>query len=111
MDLSQFLISLLHGLSELDFVEKVDIQTDVFVLKGRAILKKNRFLQLYFNEVTGTTAFALVEKDKRVWGIDFDNIRGWHLHPLGDFETHYKITQKTIDEILNELTEAWSLLP
>ena len=85
MDLSQFLISLLHGLSELDFVEKVDIQTDVFVLKGRAILKKNRFLQLYFNEVTGTTAFALVEKDKRVWKIDIDNLgksRDWVLNAL-----------------------------
>ncbi len=76
MDVNQFFLSLLEGLSKLDFVEKVDIQTEVFVLKGRAILKKNRFLQLYFNELTGTTAFALIEKDRRVWGIDYDNMRG-----------------------------------
>ncbi len=37
MDVNQFLLSLLEGLSKLDFVEKVDIQTEVFVLKGRAI--------------------------------------------------------------------------
>jgi len=52
VDISQFLPLLLKGLSELDFVEKVDIQTEVFVLKGRAILKENRFLQIYFNELT-----------------------------------------------------------
>ncbi len=75
------------------------------------ILKKNRFLQVYFNEVTGTTAFALIEEDKRIWGIDFDNMRGWHLHPLRNLETHCKTDQKTIDEIINELTEVWALLP
>ncbi len=76
MDISQFLLLLLKSLSKLDFVEKVDIQTEVFVLKGRAILKKNRFLQIYFNKLTGTTAFALSEKDKRIWGIDYDNMTG-----------------------------------
>ena len=60
MDINQFLLSLLSALSTLEFVEKVDFQTEVFVLKGRVILKKNRFLQVYFNELTGTTAFALI---------------------------------------------------
>jgi hypothetical protein len=58
VDVGQFLLLLLEGLSKLDFVEKIDVQTEVFVLNGRAILKKNRFLQIYFNELTGTTAFA-----------------------------------------------------
>lgn len=38
MDISQFLPSLLHSLSGLEFVVKVDFQTEAFVLKGRAIL-------------------------------------------------------------------------
>ncbi len=88
MDVSRFLLSLLEELSKLDFVEKVDIHTEVFILKGRARLKKNRFLQIYFNGFTGTTAFALIEKEKRIWGIDYDNLRGWHLHPLENPETH-----------------------
>jgi len=62
MDLSQFLFLLLKNLSKVDYVEKVDIQTEVFILKGRAILKKNRFLQIYFNELTGTIAFALLRR-------------------------------------------------
>ena len=110
MDITQFLISLLHALSKLDFVEKVDFETEVFIVKGRVILKKNRFLQVYFNEVTGTTAFALIQEDKRIWGIDFDNMRGWHLHPVEGPENHYSIDKKTIEEIIRTLAEVWSLL-
>ena len=110
MDVSRFFLSLLGSLSKLDFVEKVDVQTEVFILKGRAILKKNRFLQIYFNELTGTTAVALIEKDKRIWGIDYDNMRGWHLHPLENPETHYSIDKKTIEEIIKTLLEVWSFL-
>lgn len=111
MDLSQFLLSLLHSLSSLDFVEKVDLHTEVFILKGRVILQKNRFLQIYFNELTGTTAFALIEKDRRLWGIDFDNIRGWHLHPVGNPEGHYDINSMFVEDIMNALAEAWKILP
>lgn len=64
MDISQFLLFLLHPLSTLEFVEKVDLQTEVFIVKGRVILKKNRFLQVYFNELTGTIAFALMKGKK-----------------------------------------------
>jgi hypothetical protein len=110
MDISQFLSSLLKSLSSLDFVEKTDIQTEAFVLKGRVILKKNRFLQIYFNELTGTTAFALIERNRRVWGIDFDNIRGWHLHSLENPETHYGIDEKTVEEIVESFSKVWPLL-
>jgi hypothetical protein len=110
VDISRFLLLLLKGLSELDFVEKVDIQTEVFVLKGRAILKKNRFFQIYFNELTGTTAFALVEKDKRIWGIDYDNMRGWHCHPLENPDNHHTMDKKSIEEIIGMLSKTWSFL-
>ena len=111
MDLSQFILSLLHSLSSLDFVEKVDFHTEVFILKGRVILRKNRFLQVYFNELTETTAFALIEEDRRLWGIDFDNIRGWHMHPVGNPEGHHDINSMTIADIMNALAEAWKILP
>ena len=53
MDVNQFIVLLLSNLSTLEFVEKVDFKTEAFVLKGRARLKKNRYLQIYFNELTG----------------------------------------------------------
>ncbi len=111
MDINQFLVSLLHSLSKLDFVEKVDIHTEAFILKGRAILKRNRFLQIYFNEQTGTTALALVEEDKRIWGIDYDNIRGWHLHPIESVEAHLDIDPITPEDIMKALADTWQLLP
>lgn len=89
---------------------KVDIQTEVFVLKGRVMLKKNRFLQIYFNELTGTNAFTFIEEDQRVWGIDFDNLRGWHLHPLNNPEDHRSICKRSIEEIIKDLAEVWSAL-
>ena len=111
MDISRFLVLLLENLSRLDFVEKVDIQTEVFILKGRAILNKNRLLQIYFNELTGTTAFALIEEDRRIWGIDYDNMRGWHLHPLKNPETHLEINPLTVKEIISDISQVWTNLP
>jgi hypothetical protein len=46
MVINQFLLSLLHSLSDLDFVEKVDIHTEVFILKGNS--KKESFLAAVF---------------------------------------------------------------
>jgi hypothetical protein len=111
VDISQFLILLLENLSRLDFAEKVDIQTEVFIVRGRAILQKSRFLQIFYNEQTGTTAFALIEKDRRLWGIDYDNLRGWHLHPVKNPETHLEITPKTIEEVIDDILQAWIKLP
>ena len=107
MDINQFLLSLLSALSTLEFVEKVDLQTEVFILKGRAILKKNRFLQVYFNELTGTTAFALIEREKRIWGIDFDKMRGWHLHPLENIVLIFSLLLLTLSLILPCEVKKW----
>ena len=110
MDVRQFLLSLLNTLSKLDFVKNVDFNTEVFILKGRATLEGNRYLQVYFNELTGTTAFALIEKEKRIWGIDFDNMRGWHLHPFQESESHRSITEKSVQDIVRELSEVMESL-
>ncbi|MDY6863908.1 MAG: hypothetical protein SV062_13095 [Thermodesulfobacteriota bacterium] len=110
MDINQFLLSLLHALSALDFVKHVDFQTEVFILKGSVLLKKERILHVYFNEITKTTAFALIEEDKRIWGVDFDNIRGWHLHPVENPESHQTVNSMTIEEIIKTLAKVWSLL-
>lgn len=111
MELAQFLLCLLHALSTLDFVEKVDLHTEVFILKGRVILRKNRFLHVYFNELTETRAFALIEEGKRLWGIDFDNIRGWHLHPAGNPEGHQDIKVMEVEDIIKALADTWEVLP
>lgn len=107
MDINHFLNSLLHSLSALDFVENVDLPTEAFILKGKVILKKGRFLQVYFNEETQTTAFALIEEGERIWGIDFDNIRGWHIHTFENPESHNNIDTMTVEGIIAKIDEVW----
>ncbi len=44
------------------------------------------FIDAFFNQETGTTAFALIRDDKRIFGAD--NTGGWHLHPFENPEEH-----------------------
>lgn len=53
-------------------MRSVDLHTEAVIVKGRGLLEDSRFLQVYFNERTGTTAFALIEDDPRIWGVDYD---------------------------------------
>ena len=73
-------------------------------------LENNFFLQVYFNAQTETTAFALIKEDKRAWGIDFDSIRGWHLHPVENPDDHLIIETKTIKEIIAHLAKVWDVI-
>jgi hypothetical protein len=107
MDVSQFHHRVLEELSKLPFVERFDFQTEVFILKGKVFLNLKHFLQIYFNSHTGTIAFSLIEKKKRIWGIDFDYLRGWHLHPEKNPEDHIIIEQKSIKEIIEAFADVW----
>jgi len=44
------------------------------------------FIEAFFNERTGTTAFALIRDRQRVYGAD--NTGGWHVHPFVDPSRH-----------------------
>jgi Ethanolamine utilization protein EutJ (predicted chaperonin) len=43
-------------------------------------------IDAFYNEQTGTTAFALVRQGQRVFGAD--NTGGWHVHPFASPERH-----------------------
>ncbi len=44
------------------------------------------FIDAFYNEQTGTTAFALIRQDRRVFGAD--NTGGWHIHPFVNPDRH-----------------------
>ena len=50
---------------------------------------------------------AWIEGEKRRWGIDRDNLRGWHRHPLEDPEDHQAIPAIDIRDVIKELGEVW----
>jgi hypothetical protein len=44
------------------------------------------FVDVFYNEYTSTTAYALVQSNRRVFGAD--NTSGWHIHPFDDPARH-----------------------
>jgi len=105
MELKVFLAELVTSLARLDFVASLELRTEVFTVKGRVHLTQRGFLEVYFNERTQTVAVAWIEAERRRWGIDRDNLRGWHRHPLENPEDHQAIPAMSIHEIIKELGE------
>jgi len=105
MDVRTFSEELLRALAGIAFFARVTVQTEGPIAKGYAYVREQLFLRFYFNELTGTSAFALIEKQQRVWGIDYDNRRGWHLHPLEHPEDHVAIAALSIKDIVAQLQD------
>lgn len=110
MDVETFLSSLLDALADRPFVRSVDLDTEAIVIRGRILLEQDRFLQVYFNEETGTTAFALIEGEQRIWGIDYDELRGWHEHPVERPSDHQDIEPMPPADVVEKLEAVWEEL-
>jgi hypothetical protein len=50
-------------------------------------------------------AFALIEKQQRIWGIDYDNRRGWHLHPADHPTDHVEIAPMSVSDVIAHLQD------
>ena len=106
MDVRTFAEELLNSLAKIPYIANVSLETEHLVVRGYAYTHiEGLFLRFYFNEISGTIAFALIEKNQRIWGIDYDNRRGWHLHPEENPTRHVDISQLAISEIISRLHE------
>jgi hypothetical protein len=103
MEINQFEREIRNALGRLSYVQSLTlIRTKQYILDGRAELEKEYCINIYFNSLTFKLNFSLLaEKKKRIWGIDRDNLLGWHLHPLYETELHQSIPEKSIDEIVS----------
>ncbi|NUM73784.1 hypothetical protein HUU40_05430 [candidate division KSB1 bacterium] len=52
----------------------------------RIPVSSGQFIDAFFNEQTGRTAFAFIENEKRLFGAD--NTGGWHVHPFDNPDLH-----------------------
>jgi len=105
MDINKFADELLSALAELGYFKRVVIQPEGPIVSGYAYINDTFYLRYYFNEITGTTAFALIKNERRIWGVDYDNHRGWHLHPIDDPTMHINTQKLTIEEIMDLLED------
>jgi hypothetical protein len=103
MDVRAFADELLRALADTGLFERVALRTEGPIADGHAHVHEGLFLRFYFNEVTGTIAFALIEKRQRIWGIDYDNRRGWHLHPVDNPTHHIGIEPLSVSDIVARL--------
>jgi len=105
MDVRTFADELLRALADAGLFERVALRTEGPVANGQAHVHEELFVHFYFNEVTGTIAFALIEKQQRIWGIDYDNRRGWHLHPADNPASHVGIDPLSVSGIVARLRD------
>jgi len=103
MDVKAFADELLRAVADTGLFERVALRTEGPIASGQAYVSKELFVRFYFNEMTGTIAFALIEKQQRIWGIDYDNRRGWHLHPADNPADHVQIAPLFVSDIVARL--------
>ena len=106
MDVKAFVERTLIGLAEIPQVADTAIATEGPIVDGYGYVSDTHFLHFYFNVATGTLAIALIQKQQRIWGIDYDNRRGWHMHPLGVSQGHQPIAAQSISEIVSLFSAA-----
>jgi len=108
MDASNFISQLNWEISQLSYVNSVDITlVEEQIVKGRIDLKKSYHLMLRFNGYKFGMSFALLYQNQRIWGLDYDTPNGWHLHPLYQTEKHEKIEEQTIAQIFVIFESVW----
>jgi hypothetical protein len=103
MNTSDFVRDLLASLAMLPPITQVDLQTEGPIVRGRALITAEIFLAFYYNQATQTQAFALIKDDQRIWGIDFDAWRGWHLHPVDAPTNHLPIESPSVPAIIEHM--------
>lgn len=72
---------------------------DNIVVKARFRLNR-RFIDVFYNSHTGTTAYSLIKNERRIFGAD--NTGGWHLHPKDKPDSHRKCKPISFETFLKK---------
>lgn len=73
-------------------------------LKARVYISGDLFLQVYRNDRFGTTNFALILGDRRIYGRD-EREGSWHKHPVEDPDAHDESDEGRREITLREFWE------
>lgn len=82
-------------------VEDYDLEVrENVVLRARIHLREG-FVDIYRNFETGTTAYAWIVDDERIYGAD--NTGGWHRHPYQETEDHVDSEPVSLETFVEEV--------
>lgn len=101
MDVKTFVDQTLRGLAAIQQVVDTAVTTEGPIVDGYAFVSDSLYLHFYLNAKTGTIAFALIQAQQHIWGIDYDSRRNWHLHPFGFAHHHQPLPAQSIGEIIH----------
>ncbi|MBI4379361.1 MAG: hypothetical protein HY578_09725 [Nitrospinae bacterium] len=101
-DFLKELISLQHELLSGYRIDIVYKRIDKISLRIPII--STLFIDIYANTDTKRYDFSLIKDNKRIFG--YDNLGGWHYHPLNKPDNHIKCKKPSLRHILKEITVA-----
>jgi hypothetical protein len=70
-------------------------------LSLRITINEETFVDVYFNEETHRTDYALIHRGERVYGVD--NLKGWHYHPFQAVEQHLPCPEPSVQEVFEKM--------
>jgi hypothetical protein len=76
------------------------VEMNMLRFKGRVSITVSLFIDVFYSPRTDKVSFAVLHKEKRIFGID--NLSGWHVHPLGSPHEHVQIAEPSIEAIVME---------
>lgn len=102
MNAFEFSKQAIHICSEFSFIQEIEIQLlDEPVVKIKALLGTNTFINIFYNAETLKYSFVLVRNNKRIFGID--NTKNWHTHPFENPESHLETTEMSLADFIKML--------
>lgn len=98
-----FVEAILRESEESGIITHTEVDVEGPIAKIRLTIDEKTFIQVFSNLTTKTLAYTLIKESKRIYGIDRDNIRGWHEHPFEDPTTHRKCDEVSFRHFLDEV--------
>ena len=77
-------------------------------LKLRIELSREVFIDIFYNPHNDRTDFSLIHKSRRVFG--YDNLGGWHRHPVEEPDSHTPCSEPPLSLILQEMKTLLDIL-
>ena len=82
-------------------VEERVVDADVLAARAHLAIAET-FINVFYNLATDKTAFALVSRGQRVYGVDNAKM-GWHRHPFSNPDQHVSCAPVSFAEFLAEV--------
>jgi len=87
-------------------IEERAIDTDTLSIRVH-LSRPDTFVSVFYNLDTDKTSFALIEKEKRIYGVDNAKM-GWHTHPFDDPAQHVSCDPITFGKFLESIETHYS---